>query len=217
MIYILKKYISIYNSSNYSIASIKNLLLVLLSGFLFYIQGTKGNIDQLNYVVITSFSILMVMFSCSSINNELFIKVNKKYFSKEKIYKKIIASNINCILQLILFILALIVVNMLFHDYIRALTLLLQIIPTIILSMAVGNFLFITNKKEIILNITTQNGKEKVLAIKQSIKQFVISAIAGIVFYYLYVKYNSPISILLILIFYILSLLINERFDTSSS
>lgn len=69
MFTILKRYIEIYNSNDYSLMSIKSIVIVILSGILFYINGDNGNINQLNNVVLTLFSSLIIMYSCDCINN----------------------------------------------------------------------------------------------------------------------------------------------------
>ncbi|NLL31285.1 MAG: hypothetical protein GX258_09675 [Clostridiales bacterium] len=213
MLSIIKEYMGIYKSSSYSLTSLKNIIIAAGLGVIFYIRGTEGNINQMNTVIITTFSILVIMFSCTSINNELFVYVNKDKFKDVLFYKKIIASNISCLLQLILYIFVFIIINIYFLKYNQLLDLVLQIVNLIILSTSVGNLLLITNKNQILINITTSTDINKRVAIIQIIKQGGVSIALGIILHFLYynLNYNSLILLILSLVTYILSLIINER------
>ena len=201
MIIILKEYMKINALTSYAIISIKSIIIALCLGVMSYIQGSDGNIHEANNSLLIAFSIFSIMLSCNSINDESFIEVNTVKFKDEQFYKKIIASNISGILTFILYILVLIIVNIYIIDYRQGLNLLLEIIPLIILSTAVGNLLFITSKKKIIRNY----------AILQTLKHLAIAALLGMPLYYLCHNYNSPILLVLILAVYMLSLIINEK------
>ena len=217
MVDILKEYMKKDESNSYFIMSVKNIIVAICLGGMFYMQGTNGNILQMNNDFLTASSILIIMFSCNFINNELYIHVNKVKFKDKPFYKKIIASNISFILNLILYMSVLIIINIYIYNFSQGLKLLVQIIPLIILSTAVGNLLFITNNKNIILNITTKTGVDKNIAIIQLIKQGGISVLLGIPLSYLYLNYNSPILIPLIATFYMISLIINEKLGFDSN
>lgn len=213
MFTILKRYIKIYNSNDYSLISIKSILIAILSGLLFYINGDNGNINQLNNIVLTLFSALIIMYSCDCINNEFFINVNEELFEKESFSKKIIASNISCIIHFILYIVILILINLYFSYYSETLKLLIMIINLIMLSMSIGNLLLITNKDTIIFNIKNNKGASKQKAIIQFIKQILISLFLGIILYWILYKFNSIVLFPLILVIYILSLIVNQKIN----
>ncbi len=203
MLGIIKEYMKIYKSNSYSIISVKNIIVTALIGLILYTQGANGNIHKLNTVMVITFSILIIMFSSHSINGELFINVNRVKFKEEQFYKKIIASNISFILQIILYILAFITINIYFLGYSKVLDLLVQIIPIMILSTAIGNLLLIINKKVAIYESRS---------IIQNVIKGGISVVLGILLCYLYYNYNFSFFIPVTLAAYILSVVINERF-----
>lgn len=211
MLEILKKYMKIYKLNSYPTLSIKNLLIATLVGVLCYIQGINSNLNKANILIVTAFSFITILFSCDCITNEIFIKINKKNFKEENFYKKIIASNIACLINIILYILVLIIINMYFFHYTKVVKLIIEIITLIILSTSIGNFVLINNKNTVFFNITTKTGKDKRIAIIQSIKQSIIALVLGMTLCYIYYNYHIPFLPLIALSIYILSLIINDK------
>ncbi|OOO61221.1 hypothetical protein BS637_13440 [Clostridium tepidum] len=211
MLKILKRYIQIYKLNSYSLLSFKGIMIAILSGVLFYIQGINGTLNKANIFIISAFSIIIIMFSCDCITNELFVNDNKKLFKKENFYKKIIASNLTCLINIIIYILVLIIINIYFFNYNAVLKLSMQIITILILSTTIANFLLINNKNTLSVNITTKTGKDKYMAIIQFLKQSIISIVLGISLCYIYYNYTIPFLLLIALGLYILSLIINEK------
>ncbi|ATD54103.1 hypothetical protein [Clostridium chauvoei] len=205
----IKEYLKIYKSNSYGILTIKNLSCTMLMGLLFYIQLSNNN--RINDIVLIAFSTIIIMFACDSINNELFINVNNIKFKKEPFYKKIISSNIVCILNITSYILILFFINIYLFDYAHNLKLLIKLLILIIFSSALGNLQLATNYNKITLNISNKTKDKLIQTIIPILKTTFISIVLAIVLYYLLYNYTFSILFPISVLIYILSLLINKN------
>ncbi len=212
MLRILKKYIQIYKENGYSVLSIKNISIVILVSFLFYLNGKSNNINTLNIIVLTIFSILAIMFSGDCIQNELFEKFNNEIFEKELIVKKLLASNISFFINIILYVASLTTLNFYFCGFNQTLSQLIKLLFLILLSLAIGNLLLIKNKKIITFNIVNNTGLIKYKSIKQLSKQAIISIVLGLILIYFFYNLNIIYLIVSSIFAYICSILLNKKY-----
>ncbi|MGY3724498.1 hypothetical protein SAMN05421767_10716 [Granulicatella balaenopterae] len=209
---IFKKYLQIYKENSYSILSIKNIAIVIVVSLLFYLNGKSNDTNILNIIVVTLFSILAIMFSGDCIQNELFEKVNNDLFKQEPLAKKLLASNMTFLTNIILYIISLTTVNVYFSGFPLALAQLIKLLFVILLSIAIGNLLLITNKKIIMFNIANNTGLLKYKAINQLAKQAIISIVLGLILIYCVYDVNIIYLIGISTFAYIGSLLLNKQY-----
>ncbi|AYE33946.1 hypothetical protein [Clostridium septicum] len=208
----IKEYLKIYKSNSYGILTIRNFFCTVLIGILFYIQIRNNLIT--NDIILISFSILIIMFACDSINNKLFINANNLKFEKKTFYTKIISSNIVCTLNISSYVLIWLFINIYLFDYTYNLNLTIKLLTLIIFSLALGNLLLATNHNKITLNISNKTKDKLIESIIPMLKTTFLSITLAIVLYYL--LYNCTFVILfpLSILIYILSLLINIKISS---
>ncbi len=205
MLYILKKYLKVKAEKDYAIFSIRNLIVCIWMGLLFYMQGSKGQLPLLNVSISVVFSIILMIFSCDCITNKLYTSVNQEITKEDNFYKKIIASNIAVFLKNIFyFIILLCIVDVYFLGFIQGLKLIGQVMILIILSLGLGNFIFIFRSK-----FSSKT--------KKDVTSVIISMILGLGLNYLYYKVGVIVLLLGSLVIYFLSLVFNEKENSINS
>lgn len=227
MLAILKRYLKVDKSEGYSSFSPKNLMLLIIIIMNFYISGVRGKFGEVSICMTIGFSFIMTMSSCNCIINKLYNRVNDNTYREENFYKRVIASNIDVLINIALYMLIFIILNIYFLGYVKGISLLLKFITLTILSLAIGNLLFLSRESSV------YKGLENIISViflgifsiilyfisKKSIHKkaadyvfrFVSSIALAIFSYYLYYKFGIGIIFLSAVVLYLLSLIISEK------